>query len=397
MNNKPAILGGEPLFGETLPIVRPNAAGYWDTPELRSLLDEIFRTNRLSGAGSNVINFERAFAKLVDAKHAVALSSCTAGLMLAIQALGAADKEIILPSFTFSATAHAAAWNRCRLVFADIDDTLCIDPDDVERKITGKTALILAVHMYGLPCDVERLEEISGRRGIPVLYDAAHAAGAAAGGRGVGAYGAAAVFSFSPTKLITTVEGGMLTTNDEAFAEKMKLDRNYSNKPDYQCERAGLSARMGEPAAAFGLQQIADLPGFIKNRASYSAEYKKRLQDTPGLAYQRIPESRASTHKDFSVFVDADKFGMDRDMLAKALDAENIMTRRYFYPPIHMLKPHRKYAAGPLPVTEEKTTRVLSLPVYNIMEAGDIERAALAVRRAHLHADEVRERLALRD
>jgi dTDP-4-amino-4,6-dideoxygalactose transaminase len=386
MDPKPAILGSKPAFDKMLQIIRPMAGDYWRTKELRESYDRIFESNQLTGGFEFGRKFEEEFVKISGAEHAVALSSCTAGLMLAIQYLGAADREIIMPSFTFSATAHAAAWNRCKIRFADIDDTLCLDPADVERKITPHTALILAVHMYGCPCHPETFESISKKTGVPVLYDAAHAVGATANGKGLGAFGTANVYSFSPTKLITTVEGGVLVTNDDGMAEAVRLDRNYSNLPDYQVERPGLSARMGEPYAALGLAQLPDLPRFVQNREGYVQLYKEILGAISGVSFQNIPRGYQSSHKDFSIFIDPKPFGMNRDQLAAALKIENIDTRRYFYPPIHQLDPYRKFHEGGLSNTERRSERVLSLPIYNEMDEGMVEGICEAIRRIRASA-----------
>lgn len=391
MSDKPAILGGKPIFDEKLPIVRPNAYLYWNSSGLKRLLDKMFHTEKLSSVGNYVLDFEKEFAQFVGAEYAVALSSCTSGLILAIQALGAADREVIIPSYTFSATAHAAKWNRCTLKFAEIDDTLTIDVDDVENIVTDKTALIIAVHTYGLPCDVLRLEAISKERGIPVLYDAAHAVGASISGMGVGSFGAASAFSFSPTKLMTTVEGGLLSTNDKKLSEMISLDRNYSSKKD--CERPGLSARMGEWNAALALSQLRDpkyrIEDFVDNRSFYAFEYTRLLEGLPGISYQEIPYGYQSSHKDFCIFIDPDEFGMTRVMLSRALEAENIETKYYFYPPVHKMELYKGFADRELPITVEKSERVLSLPIYNIMKAVEVERVAKAIRRIQKHSIEI--------
>lgn len=377
---KPAIAGGNPVFKTRIPFIRLNMYDLWNKDSLRSRLSLMMDTGELTGGMDNADEFERRFAWEMDAGYGVSLSSCTSGLMLAIQALGA--KDVIMPSFTFSATAHACRWNNCKITFADIDDTLCIDPEDVKRKITDKTDLILGVHMYGLPCDVESLEKISEDYSIPVLYDAAHAVGSKVNGVGVGAYGEGNVFSFSPTKVLTTIEGGMLLTNSKSLSDKIKLDRAYSNLPDYTCERVGLSARMAEFNAAFGCEQVDDIKDIIASRETSVDYYKELLKDIPGVSFQKIPDGYTSSHKDFSIFI-GDDFGHDRDYLERALSAEGIPVKKYFTPPIHKLEIYRDCKAGILKVTEDKANRVLSLPIYSYMNPGTIEQICFAIRRIH--------------
>lgn len=387
--DKPAILGGKPLFEETMQIIRPETSKYWNSTELKAEMDEIFNSGLLTASGPWVERFEEKFASYMDGEHAVGLSCCTSGLMLVIQALGLAGKEVILPSFTFSATAHAAAWNGCALKFADIDDTLCLDPDDVESKISEETGFILGVHMYGMPCHVERFEEISKKYNIPVIYDAAHAVGSKMNGKGLGAFGTASVYSFSPTKIMTTIEGGMLLTPDADLAEKIRLDRNYSNHPDYRCDRPGLSARLANPHAALGYAQMDDAEGFVQNREKYAEYMRTRLSALSGVSFQETPDGCRPGRKDFSIFVNAEKFGMDRDKLGAALERENIAIKKYFYPPVHMLDAYAEYKEVELPVTMEKTTTVLSLPVYNHMRDDETDRLCLAVEKIQKHAEEV--------
>ena len=395
MNKIPAIISGKPTFEKPFPINKPIVDTYWQKEPLTTAFDEIFSSNMLTGEQKYQLEFEKKICEITNAKHAVALANCTSGLMLAIQAItsqstsGVAEKEAILPAFSFAATAHAAAWNRCSLKFVDIDDTLCLDPECVKNAITDKTALILGVHMYGCPCHPEKLDEISKETGIPIIFDAAHAIGASINGKPLGEFAQAHIFSFSPTKLITTIEGGMLITNDDELAQKIRLDRNYSNPPNYWTERCGLSARLGEPGAALGLVQLADIDSFISNRNAFVTQYKSLLEKVPGITFQNIPDGYQSSHKDFSIFINADDFGMNRDQLVKTLEAENIMTKNYFYPPLNIIKPYAEHKDLHLPITKEKSESVVSLPIYNYMNNNDIQTIAGAIISAHQYAKEI--------
>lgn len=390
---KPAVLGGKPAFEKMLPIIKPTTASTWET--IQSRAKELFTSGQLSGNQKHIQKFELLLSKATGAKYNVAVSSCTSGLMLTLLALGISGSEVIMPSFTFSATAHAVTWAGCKPVFADIDDTFCLNPESVKAKITKKTGAILAVHMYGLPCNLEAFADISFEYFIPVVYDAAHAIGVTIHGAGIGQFGVANVYSFSPTKLITTLEGGAIATNNPELARRLYLDRNYSNLPNYQCERVGLSARMDEFRALVGIDQLSSLNTAIANRNACVKAFKNSLlvDDTPGILFQRIPEHYQSTHKDLSIVIVEQVFGLNREELGKALVKENIMTKRYFYPPIHELKPYKQYASD-LSKTKFVSRRVLSLPIHNDMKPETAVKIAKTIHQIHLFAPEIRKALA---
>lgn len=394
MDEKPAILGGRPIFEKMVPIIKPSIDRYVDSPLLEDI-KEILKSNMVSGVNIYVKRFEDAVSEYIGVKNVVMLSSCTSGLLLAIQAIGLRGKEVLMPSFTFSATAHAAYWNNCRIRFIDCDpETFNVSIEDLQEKITKKTAGILAVHLFGNPCDIKALQEIAEDWNLKIIFDSAHALGSTYCGKKIGQFGDAEVFSASPTKLITTMEGGILTTNNDKLAKTIALTRNYGNYPDYTCKIPGLSARMPEINAALGLYMIKDIDTFVKNRNEYAKLYKLKLRSVRGLRYQKISKKSVSTYKDFAVVIDEEKFGLSRDAFCDALSKENIMTKKYFHPPLHMLEAYKDIAIDKLPNTEYLSKNIVCLPIYNFMSFDLIEKICAAIKRIYENAEEIRSWLA---
>ncbi|PIN86301.1 hypothetical protein COV19_05835 [Candidatus Woesearchaeota archaeon CG10_big_fil_rev_8_21_14_0_10_44_13] len=386
---KPAILGGKAAFSEILPITKPTM------PEFSRLIVGI-RKILESGMITNstyVAEFEKETRSVLGVKNAVALSSCTSGLMLLMKAMKLKG-EVILPSFTFSATGHSVIWNNLKPVFVDVDpESYLIDPELVNEAITDKTSLILGVHLFGHPCDVKALGEIARDNNLRLIYDAAHAFGSKVGKEYVGNFGDAESFSLSPTKLVTAAEGGMVTTNDDETARLMKLGRTYGDNGTLVCEYGGLSARMSEINGLLGLRTLQMVEKNVLNRNKLADIYKKELKGTPGIKYQKIREGVRSTFKDFSIYIDEKEFGLDRDRLAEALAKENIIARKYFYPPLHEQPCYggmfRHYNAK-LPVTNDVSRKVLSLPLYSHLSVEDVKKVSACVRSIHENASEIR-------
>ncbi len=332
-----------------------------------------------------VARFEAAVAERLGVRHCVAVSSCTCGLMLVFKALGL-EGEVILPSFTFFATAHSALWSRLRPVFADCDpETWTISPEDAERKITSRTAAILGVHLYGNPCEVEPLSEVASRNGLKLIFDAAHAFGSEFQGRPVGQFGDAEVFSLSPTKLLVAGEGGLVTTNDAALAKRVRAGRNYGDAGNYDPELLGLNSRMTEFNAALGLAGLGMVDAKVERHNLIAAEYARLLGSMRGVGFQVVRPGNVSSYKDYSVHIDAGACGISRDELRAELLARNIETRAYFSPAVHQQGLYRTFSAavrGSLRRTELLADGILSLPIYHDLPLETVARIALAVREA---------------
>lgn len=312
--------------------------------------------------------FEDEVARNLGVKHAIGVSSCTTGLMLLYQGLGLTG-EVVAPSFTFMATVSALVWAGLRPVFADVDPrTQNLDPAAVEAAITSNTSAIVAAHIFGNPADIGRLEAIAERRGLMLLFDAAHGFGSLYQGRPLGPQGAGQSFSLSPTKLLIAGEGGIVATNDDSLAERIRIGREYGNNGEYDSTFAGMNARMPEMNALMGLHSLRLLEAAAQRRNEVVELYKQQLGDLPGIGFQEIRPGDRSSYKDFSITVDADAFGRTRDALSAFLRERKIDSRKYYDPPVHRHTAYRQYAEGvSLPVTDLLANRSLSLPLWSNM------------------------------
>jgi len=387
--SKPAILGGSLAFETKLPIVRPSL------PPLDPLLEEaraILASGQLTN-GRYVRELEQRAAAWLGVPHCVAMSSCTSGLALVLRALDLAG-EVILPSFTFFATAHAIVWNGLRPVFADCEaDSFNIDPGQVRELVTPATSAILAVHMYGNPANTEALEKLACERGLKLIFDAAHAFGSRRAGRPVGGFGDAEVFSLSPTKLLVAGEGGLVATRDAELAERLRAARNYGDSGTYDPVVLGLNARMTEINALLALHGLPGVEAQVARRNAIARLFMEGLSTLPGVSFQKVRPQDVSTYKDFSTVVNAEQFGLDRDQLAAALTAENIEVRKYFYPPVHEQALYRSYFRPDkdrLHITEGISHNVLSFPIYASLSDEAAHRLIEAVRRVHAYRSDVK-------
>jgi dTDP-4-amino-4,6-dideoxygalactose transaminase len=378
--NIPAIAGGRPMFDERVPIVSPEGLpGEEFLRDVRRILGSRQLTN-----ATFVRRFEEAAEEYLGVAHCVAVSSCTAGLVLTLQALDL-QGEIILPSFTFHASAHSLLWNGLKPVFADCDpETFCVDPHSIKLQLSARTAAILAVHLFGNPASIVEIQTIASDASIPLICDAAHAFGSDINCRRVGNFGVVEVFSFSPTKLLVAGEGGMIATRDTDLARTLRVARNYGDSGNYDPELAGLNARMSEFHAALALHGLNGLDARIDRRNQIRLHYERRLRPISGLSFQRIPLGNRSSCKDFAVLVDEAAFGKSRDWLCEALEKENIQVRRYFYPPVHRQKLYRDiWDKRPLPVTESISESILNLPIYSTLSDENVEKICDAILRCH--------------
>ena len=363
-------------FENLLPIVSPEGIeGEEFVCDVKKILESRQLTN-----GTFVREFERAAANYLGATHCVAVSSCTLGLVLTLAALDLRG-EVILPSFTFHATAHAVAWNGLKPVFADCDaETFCISPQAVRERLSPNTAAILAVHVFGNPVSVFELEEIAAGAGVPLVYDGAHSFGSKVGDRHLGTLGTAEIFSFSPTKLLVAGEGGLVATQDAALAKRLRAARNYGDAGDSDPELRGLNARMSEFHAALAIRGLGALEDRIERRNQIRLRYERRLGGTRGISFQQIRPGNRSSCKDFQILVEAEAFGCSRDWILEALRACHIEGRRYFWPPLHRQKLYGAAWDGkPLPVTDRISSRILSLPIYSSLGDEDVDAVCDAI------------------
>ncbi|SFA92149.1 dTDP-4-amino-4,6-dideoxygalactose transaminase [Amycolatopsis marina] len=389
MTRSPAILGGVPVRTDDLPVARPTL--HTDTTLLGEIHD-VLGSGMLTN-GREVAKFERAVADFLEVEQVVAVSNCTTGLLLVLKCLGIRG-QAVLPSFTFMATGHAAVWNGLEPVWADSDPRTCtLSPRSVAQATTAKTAVVLGVHTFGSPCDVDNLEVLTGGHGVPLVLDSAHAFGSRyRDGRPVGGRGTAEVFSLSPTKPLTTGEGGLISTNDAGLAAELRVAREYGNPGDYDSRFTGLNGRMGEIPALLGTHNLRHLPEVLDRRRGLAERYRERLAQLNGIAF---PETVGqTTFKDFVILVDPADFGLSRTDLAAVLRAERISTRAYFDPPLHRQRAYREHPPRlDLPGTEYLAGRALTLPLFAHMGDADVDQVCEAVEAAYEHSAAIIARL----
>jgi dTDP-4-amino-4,6-dideoxygalactose transaminase len=357
-----AIFGGTPAFSSELHVGRPNIgerAAFLD--RVIDLLDRRWLTND----GPFLQEFEQRICELIDVKQCVAVCNATVGLEILTKAIGLSG-EVILPSFTFIATAHALEWQNTTPVFCDIDPaTHNLDPLRVEELITDRTTGIIGVHLWGRPCNVEALEEIAHRRRLKLLFDAAHAFGCSNRGQMIGNLGDAELFSFHATKILNTFEGGAVVTNNDELAAKVRLMRNFGFAGYDIVSSLGTNGKMSEVSAAMGLTSLESFEEFVATNYRNYKQYQHELAEAPGISVLPYDEGEKCNYQYIVLELDEKGMGISRDQLDDILWAENILTRRYFYPGCHRMEPYRsRYAQASLslPETERLAAKVLCLP-----------------------------------
>jgi dTDP-4-amino-4,6-dideoxygalactose transaminase len=356
-----AVNGAAPAFEELLHVGRPNMG---DREAFLRYVNDIFDRRWLSNDGPLVQEFEARVAAHLGVKHVVAMCNGTIALEIAIRALGF-EGEVIVPSYTFVATAHALTWLGLTPVFADIDPrTHNLDPESVRRAITARTSAILPVHLWGRAAPHAQLQAIADEHGLKLFYDAAHAFGCSLGGRMIGNFGACEVFSFHATKFFNTFEGGAIVTNDDALADRLRLMRNFGFSGFDNVVEEGTNGKMAEVCAAMGLANLRHLDRFVDiNRQNHEA-YAKGLAGLPGLSLRGFDNAERNNYQYVVLEVGAD-CPVGRDALLAALHAENVLARRYFWPGCHRMAAYRDkpaYGNLALPHTDAVAERVIVLP-----------------------------------
>jgi len=378
VSGKPAILGGSRAFPDGLPFHRPPVP---DADRVAMDVRRVLAAGELSN-GPLVADLEQSISRYLGVRHCVAVSSCTAGLMLVLRASDLSG-DVVVPSFTSAATALAVSWNGLRPVFADIDpSTLTLAADAAMAAAGVRSSAILATHTFGTPCDVEALTEAASGTGIRLFFDAAHAFGSMHGGAHVGGFGDAEVFSLSARQVMVAGEGGVIATNSDVLAEKCRIGRDSADPGNEDSRVPGLNARMSEFHAAVGLASLAGLDERITRRNELAREYRRALEQMPGVSFPVVREGDSSTFKDFVILIDPDVFGLSAANLSDALASDGVETRRYL-PPVHRRRAYRSLPGGGrgLPVTEQAAERALALPLWTDMTDAQVVRVVEAIAR----------------
>lgn len=335
-----------------------------DRTAFHRYIDEIFDRRWLTNHGECVQQLEARLCEYLGVKHCIVMCNATVALEIAARALDF-QGEVILPSLTFVATAHALQIQGIKPVFADIDrHSYNLDPAAVERMITPRTTGIVGVHVYGRPCDVEGLQVVADAHGVRLMFDAAHAFGCSHQGRMIGGFGHCEVFSFHATKLFNTFEGGAITTNDDNLAEKIRLMHNFGFKGFDTVIYIGTNGKMSEISAAMGLVNLDALDAVLAaNRRNYDA-YASGLKGIPGLKLIEFNPDEINNRQYIVIEVGAE-YPISRDELVEKLHSANVIARKYFWPGCHRMEPYRTLypeAVRHLPVTELVSARLVVLP-----------------------------------
>ncbi len=364
---------------------------YVGAPNIGNRDDFLLRVNgmldsrRLSNNGPLVQEFERKICELLGVKHAVAMCNATVALEIASRALDLKG-EVILPSYTFIATAHALQWQGITPVFADMEpESHNIDPAKIEALITPRTTGIVGVHVWGRACETEAIEAIAAKHSLRVMYDASHAFGCSVGGRMFGGFGACEVFSFHATKFINCFEGGAVTTNDDALAEKMRLMRNFGFKGFDNVVYLGVNGKMSEVCAAMGLTSLEAMEDIVDvNRRNYLT-YCEELRSVAGVSVVRYEPEEKNNYQYVVIEVDPDVYPRNRDEIVEALHAENVIARKYFWPGCHRMEPYRTTqpdVGSRLPETERVAARVIVLPTGQTVDEATVRRVCGIIKEA---------------
>ena len=348
--------------------------------EEKYVLDAV-RSGWISSLGSYVTRFEQEFARFCAVRHAVSVSNGTVALHLALHALGIGPgDEVIIPSLTFIATANAVHYTGATPVFADVDPvTWCLDPIDVRRRVTPRTRAILPVHLYGHPAPMHELQALAAEDDLLLIEDAAEAHGAAIGGQRVGGLGRIATFSFYANKIITTGEGGMLTTDDDALAARCRMLRDHAMPPHrrYWHDEVGFNYRMTNLQAAVGVAQMERIDSFIRRKREIAARYREELAGLAGVTFAAERPGYTNVYWMVSVLVEP-PYALSRDELIPALRARGVDSRPFFHP-LDTLPPYLSVA--PRPVAWQLSQCGLNLPSSPALTDAQVAYVCQAIRR----------------
>jgi len=379
--DKLAVEGGKPVSDVPIPIAKPVFS-----EETSKEVIEVLKSGNLR-QGARTKEFEERFRDWVGAKYAYAVSSGTAALHVAYFSVLKSGDEVIVPAFTFIATASMVFFSFGKPVLVDIDgETLMIDPEDVKEKITSKTKAIAPVHLFGNAADMRALTEIAEDHRLYLVNDAAQAHGTRVDGRDVGAFDHLNCYSFYPSKSMTTGEGGMVTTNDPELYRVGSLIRSHGDEGRYNHTILGFNYRMTELMAVIGLNQLKSLDEFLEKRKRNAEVLKKGLQKVPGLHPQKIGRGVDPSYSYFSVLMDLEDFKCSRDEFLEALQAENIACAVHYPIPLNKQPALRPLCGdAKCPVSEDVSKRIFSLPMHPELSDRDLSKILEAVEKVSNH------------
>ncbi len=353
-----------------------------DLSELVKSLEQIWKYKWLTNCGPFHQKLEVELCEYLKVKHLSLFTNGTLPLITALQALHITG-EVITTPYSFVATTHAIWWNGLKPVFVDVDPVTCnINPEKIEEAITPQTTAIMPVHVYGTPCDTERIQAIADKHGLKVIYDAAHAFGVEVNGKSVLEAGDMSTLSFHATKVYNTVEGGALIMHDKETKRYIDYLRNFGFSGETEIVAPGINSKMDEMRAAYGLINLKQANAAIESRRQVAMWYRDALKDVKGISYLNDMPNVRHNYAYFPIFVDADVYGMTRDELYAKMKAGNVLGRRYFYPLISNLAVYRSLeSAAPshLPVANKIADSVICLPMYAGLTKEEAERVVAQI------------------
>ncbi len=369
--------GGAPASKSFIPIAQV-ALEEEEIAEVAAVL----RSGRLR-EGAVCKEFEERFAAQVGARYAVSVSSGTAALHIAYAALLQPGDEVLVPTFTFIATASMVSMVGARPVFCDVSpDTFTLDVEDARRRMTARTRAVAPVHLFGNPCDIAAIQALQSERGLKVIWDAAQAHGARYKGQDVGSFADAVCYSFYPSKNMTTAEGGMVATNDAALYEKCRLLRSHGQVGKYEHLFLGFNYRLTDVMAALGIRQLEKLDRWVQQRQANARLLTQHLASVAGIQLPAEQLQGESSYNLYSVLLDLEQFSSDRDEFVRRLNAENIGATVNYPRALHQQPAYAGIAVGvSLPVAEDLCQRILSLPVHPGLGPDEVGCVAEGVRK----------------
>lgn len=339
-------------------------------------LEEIWENKWLTNDGPVLQRFEKQLSEYNDTNNLCLFANGTLALQIGLQGMGISG-EVITTPFTFVATTHALYWNKIRPVFCDIEpDYFTLDPEKVEESITPWTTAILAVHVFGYPCQLDALAVIAKRHSLALIYDAAHAFGVRVNGKSIAHYGDLSMFSFHATKLYHSLEGGMLTFQDSGIKMNLNYLKNFGFKSQTEVVMPGTNAKMNEMQALMGMQVLNYMDELIAKQKQIDIIYRERLHDLPGIQFcPALPESVRCNYSYIPVEIDEKEFGLSRDELFEKLKQYNVFARRYFYPLVCDFACYKSLSVSdPLTIARRVSERILTLPTYYDLRLDDVNR-----------------------
>ena len=345
--------------------------------ELNQYLQDIWQRKWITNNGHYHKELEKALCEYLDVPYVSLFTNGTLPLITALQALRITG-EVITTPYSFVATTHALWWNGIKPVFVDIDPTTGnLDPDQIEAAITPRTTAIMPVHVYGKPCDTERIQEIADKYGLKVIYDAAHAFGVKVNGTSILNAGDMSTLSFHATKVYNTIEGGALVMHDEQTKKRIDYLKNFGFAGETEVVAPGINSKMDEMRAAYGLLNLKQVDAAIEARHQVAIKYREALRDVEGITFFDDMPGVKHNYSYFPIFVDAEKYGMTRDELYFKMKEHNVLGRRYFYPLISTFSTYRGLdSAKPsnLPNAHKMADEVICLPMHHALSEEDINR-----------------------